>query len=303
MADYLSTRDVARYLKINQKKVNALVAAGQLPAARISGKWLFPRHLIDQWVTDHTVYPVGGLMGALLDEMLVLQGSDDWLLARMVERFQERRQVSVPTAVVGSLAGLAALGAGRAHVASCHVESSVVRSQARGALYLVTLFEREQGLIFDRARHPRLRTLAQVCARSLRFADRQEQAGTYRLVRRLLGEVDRDAALSSVGPFSSHLELALAVRSGRADVGVGARVAAELAGLAFAPLAREAFQLAIPRAFIGHAKVAAFLEDLVEDLRRESAHGVPGYSFADLGRMQSIRAAAEVPAAPVGERP
>jgi molybdate-binding protein len=34
-----------------------------------------------------------------------------------------------------------------------------------------------------------------------------------------------------VGPFTSHLELALAIRNGQADAGVGARIAATMAGL------------------------------------------------------------------------
>ena len=37
MAEYLTTREVAKYLRLNEKKVYALVADGQLPAARISG--------------------------------------------------------------------------------------------------------------------------------------------------------------------------------------------------------------------------------------------------------------------------
>ena len=82
MADYLTTREVARYLRLNEKKVYALVSEGQLPAARLSGKWLFPKHLIDQWVERKTVIPVSGLMGALLGEMIVIQGSDDWLFSR-----------------------------------------------------------------------------------------------------------------------------------------------------------------------------------------------------------------------------
>lgn len=48
MAESLTTREVARYVRLNEKKVYALVSEGQLPAARLSGKWLFPKHLIDQ---------------------------------------------------------------------------------------------------------------------------------------------------------------------------------------------------------------------------------------------------------------
>lgn len=68
MSEYLTTREVAAHLRINEKKVYDLVAHGQLPAARVSGKWLFPRRLIDQWVERNTVFREIGLMGALLDQ-------------------------------------------------------------------------------------------------------------------------------------------------------------------------------------------------------------------------------------------
>jgi putative molybdopterin biosynthesis protein len=288
MAEYLSTREVAQYLRLNQKKVYALVAAGQLPAARISGKWLFPKHLIDQWVSQNTVYPTTGIMGALLDEMIVLQGSDDWLLWRVLERFQSLRGTAVPAAPVGSLAGLTALGEGKAHVASCHVDLAEVRRHVRTPSHLVSLFTREQGLMFKRTRARRLSSLGAVAARRLRFAERQEQSGTYRLVRRLLAEEGAAPSWAPVGPFTSHLDLALAIRSGQADAGVGARIAATMAGLDFEPLATESFDLLVPGEFTSRPRMAAFLEFALDDLRREARHGLPGYSFQHLGRMQPL---------------
>jgi putative molybdopterin biosynthesis protein len=288
MPEYLSTREVAQYLKLNQKKVYALVAAGQLPAARISGKWLFPKHLIDQWIAQNTVYPTTGIMGALLDEMIVLQGSDDWLLWRVLERFQCLRDTAVPAAPVGSLAGLTALGAGKAHVASCHVDVAEVRRHVRTPSQLVSLFTREQGLMFDRSRTKRLASLGAVAARRLRFAERQEQSGTYRLVRRLLAEEGAEPTWTPVGPYTSHLELALAVRGGQADAGVGARIAATMAGLDFVPLATESFDLLVPGAFAARPRMAAFLEFALDDLKREARHGVAGYSFQQLGHMQPL---------------
>jgi excisionase family DNA binding protein len=291
MADYLSTREVARYLKLNQKKVYALVAAGQLPAARISGKWLFPRHLIDEWVARHTVHPAAGVLGALLDELVILQGSDDWLLGRVIEQYQAARGAAVPTATVGSVAGLMAVRAGRAHVATCHVEVAEVRRQMPDAAYLVSLFTREQGLIFDGTRRRRVRDLAAVARGGVRVAERQEQSGTWRLVRRLLREAGLTPAWQAVGPFSSHLELALAVRAGRADVGVGARIAADLVELDFAPLATESFDLLVPATFASHPRMAGFLEFAVDALGAEAARAVPGYDFGRLGRTQPLGAA------------
>lgn len=288
MPEYLSTSEVARYLKLNQKKVYALVASGQLPAARISGKWLFPKEMIDRWVAEHTVYPAGGLMGALLDQLLVLQGSDDWLLSRVIDRFQSRLGASIPTAAVGSLAGVSAIAAGSAHVASSHVDPAVVRREANGPMYLFGLFAREQGIVLDTARAAGIEGLEALCHAHLRFASRQPQSGTFRLVERLLMEQRLEPAWTSVGPFHSHMEVALDIRSGRADAGVAIHIAAQMAGLDFIPLAREAFYLVIPASFMSHRRVTQFLEFVVDELTMEARRELPGYSFETLGRVQPL---------------
>lgn len=288
MAEYLSTREVASYLRLNQKKIYALVAAGEMPAARISGKWLFSKALVDGWVAGRTVHPTGGLMQALLDTVVVLQGSDDWLLSRLVERYQERSGTPVPTASVGSLAGLSALGEGRAHLAGCHVEPQVARHEAGTPVYLLGLFEREQGIIVDRRRTPRVEGLAGLARRALRFAVRQERSGTHRLVSSLLAAESVEPRWTPVGPYHSHLEVALAVRGGDADAGFGSRIAAHLAGLDFLPVAREEFDLAIPAHLLSHPKLAGFLEFCVDELGARRRHPDPGYSFEQLGRLQPL---------------
>lgn len=288
MAEYLSTSEVARYLKLNEKKVYSLVASGHLPAARISGKWLFPKDLVDRWVGEHTVYPAGGVVAALLDQLLLAQGSDDWLLARVIERFQLRFGIPVATASVGSMAGVAALAAGNAHLASCHVDPPLVAAKVRAPVYLFGLFAREQGILIEKQRRTGLDGLRTVSADGVRFAIRQPQSGTFQLVQRLLMKERLEPRWTTVGPFSSHLELALDIRSGGADAGVGIRVAAQMTGLDFIPLAREPFYLVIPAAFMSHTRVTAFLAFLVEELTAEARHEHPGYSFESLGRVEPL---------------
>ncbi len=43
---FMSVKQVASYLQINEKKVYALVGDGMIPASKITGKWLFPKDLI-----------------------------------------------------------------------------------------------------------------------------------------------------------------------------------------------------------------------------------------------------------------
>jgi putative molybdopterin biosynthesis protein len=58
-ASFMNVKQVASYLQLNEKKVYALVSDGQIPATRVTGKWMFPRELIDRWMLNSAH---GGLM-------------------------------------------------------------------------------------------------------------------------------------------------------------------------------------------------------------------------------------------------
>jgi excisionase family DNA binding protein len=290
--EYLTTKEVAAYLRLNEKKVYALVADGKLPAARISGKWLFPRRLIDDWVKRNTVYPASGLMGALLDEMIIVQGSDDWLLQQALELFQTRTQVPTPSSRIGSLAGLKALNSGLSHVAGCHVDNtrvSEIITTAEGC-YLLNLYKRQQGLLIDTRRHPGITTLKGALETGLFWADRQKQSGTYRLASKLFTQASTDPPKTRKGPFASHLEMAVAIRSGQADAGLGIQVAAQRLNLHFIPLQEELFKLAIPVAYASHPQMSRFLAFILDFFKATKPHERPGYNTNVLGHLEIIGA-------------
>ncbi|NMC69349.1 MAG: helix-turn-helix transcriptional regulator [Myxococcales bacterium] len=293
-AAYLTTAEVARVLRLNQKKVYALLQERRLPAARVSGKWLFPRELLERWVAEHTIYPATGVMGALLDTLLVLQGSDDWLLGRVIDVLRTRPGAAIATAPVGSVDGLKALAGGGAHAACFHLEDEEVAEHVPEGetWYVLDLAEREQGLMWvgkgPGGRAPQ--GPADLVRRRLRLADRQPGSGTYRLTRRLVEQAGGDPrALRTVGPFSSHIEVGLAVRAGLADVGMGVRVAAKLCGLSFRPLYRETFRLAVPARYFGHPRMVGFFQALLAEFGTARKRKLPGYSFEPLGRTRPIK--------------
>ena len=47
---FMSVKQVAEYLNLNEKKVYALVNEGKIPGTKITGKWMFPRELVDRWI-------------------------------------------------------------------------------------------------------------------------------------------------------------------------------------------------------------------------------------------------------------
>jgi len=290
MNEYMTTREVAKYLRLNEKKVYAMVAEGHLPAARVSGKWLFPKHVIDQWVETHTVHPPSGIMGALLDGLIVVQGSDDWLLSRLEQQFVAATSIPVASCLVGSLAGIKAVAEGHAHVAACHVDNSQIRKRAPQGqdMYLFSLYTRTQGLMFDRSRNPDVNTLEDLLKPSVRFAVRQVESGTARLVRKLLPKSVATPAWKEVGPFYSHLDVALAIRTGRADAGVGVEVAARHAGLNFIPLRPEDFKLAVPAAYTSHPTMTRFLDYVFARLKGDEGADIPGYDFTATGKVEIL---------------
>jgi molybdate-binding protein len=155
----------------------------------------------------------------------------------------------------------------------------------------LSLATREQGLMFRRAFRGRIRGPADAARLRLRLADRQPNAGTHRLTRRLFAEAAADVRrLPIVGPFASHLEVGLAVRGRLADVGVGVRVAAEMCGLDFLPLHSETFRLAIPGHYLRHARVGGFVRDLLAEFDKAKQRRTPGYSFDALGKMVPLQA-------------
>ena len=287
---FWTTREVAAYLRLHEKKIYKLVADKQLPAARVSGKWLFEKELVDRWVRERTVYPDRGVLAGLMDRMLVFQGSDDWLLDQALGTVRRAIPQSVVTARVGSLKGLSLVRQGRAHLAGVHVDEPDLRSawSADEPLCLLGLFRRQQGLVVSEAAAT-VRDLADVVSRDLRFALRQPGSGTYRLTERLLTEAGLSLdALTTVGPYVSHLESALAVRSGLADAALVIRIAADLVGLPFVPLYEETFQLALPSRTFAESPVATMLERALDWLRGPLAKQALGYDLSPLGRLTVI---------------
>lgn len=300
-AELLTTAEIARWLRLNPKRIYALVQHDRLPATRVSGKWLFPRALVAQWLAEHTVYPPEGMVQALLDRMVVLQGSDDWLLDQVLDELRPRLGHPVLTAAVGSVGGLRAVADGLAHLATCHVSDDEVAPFVPPASpwYLVRLCAREQGLLVRRGERARsARRMSDLPGKRLRVADRAASTGTHRLARRLLAAEGASAAsVCWVGPYPSHLDVAMAVRSGAADVGLGIKAVAEVAGLDFVPLATEAYELAIPARVLGHPRASSFLASLLDGLARAGRRGAPGYSLRSLGRTRPAPSRTKDPAA------
>ena len=49
--ELMNTKEVAEYLGIHEKQVYALIKDNRIPCTRVTGKWVFPKPMIDEWIS------------------------------------------------------------------------------------------------------------------------------------------------------------------------------------------------------------------------------------------------------------
>lgn len=288
---FMNVRQVARYLQLNEKKVYALVNEGRIPATRLTGKWLFPRDLVDQWLLESS-------HGGLLTDRIVIAGSDDPLLHRavalMAADLQGRALVSY--AAIGTQLGLAVLARRRADVCALHWGPATESLQRHPALLrqhvqhtdwiLVRMCRREQGLMMAPGLWAGERRMEQLFTPEVRWAARQEGAGSQRFLREIIAEHQLDPADRRITARAySERDAAAAIATGQADVAPGVRAAAGEFGLEFLPIGWEAFDLALSRGIFFRTLFRGLLDVLRGAECQRLAQVFGGYDFSECGEI------------------
>jgi putative molybdopterin biosynthesis protein len=228
-----------------------------------------------------------------IDRTIFSIGSHDMTLDLLAQFLSDhdRRLVS---ANVGSQAGLVALKRGEAHLAGSHLldpqtgeyNLSYVRQYLPGIpVDLVTLVNREQGLIVRKGNPKGVRALTDLARADVMFVNRQRGAGTRVLLDYHLAQDKIDPA--QVAGYSqeeyTHLGVAAAVASGRADCGMGIPAAAQALGLDFVPLYQERYDLVIPEVHAVDSLLSPLFEVLRDPAFRAAVAALPGYDVTPMG--------------------
>lgn len=288
---YMSVKQVAEYLQLNEKKVYELVREEQIPATKVTGKWLFPRGLIDRWLMDSS-------HGGMLTDRLNIAGSDDPLLYRLVLAHMNDidSHALVNYTPTGTRMGLRLLQARRIDACCLHWGPSAESAMRHPALLeqhrqhqqwvLLHLFKREQGMIV----HPGV--LAQVedgnelFAQRWRWVKRQAGAGSQRFLMEVLVQQGKNVDdLNLAGQAHSEREAATLVAMRQADVAPGPRAAATEAGLAFVSFGWESFDMALPRSIWFRHLFQALLKRLQSPEAQKMAGSYGGYDLSESGKL------------------
>ena len=251
--DFMTTKEVAEYLRIKERRVYELVRRQEIPCTRVTGKWLFPKALVDLWLAEHAAG------SAPPRPPPVIAGSHDPLLDWAVKE----SGCGLALLPGGSLDGIKRFAEGAAMVAGLHLfdpESGEFNLPAlaaglagprlaRAGVVLVEWAWRQQGLVVAAGNPHGVAGLGDLRDKGLTVMRRQVESGSHLLLAHLLAREgltldDLDLADETA---RGETDLGLAILEGRAEAGLAVEAVARSLKLGFVPLRRERYDLLLGR--------------------------------------------------------
>ena len=303
MRQLMSTKEVADYLRLKERKIYDLVAQAAIPHSRVSGKILFPRTLIDEWVRQSTA---GAALRAMRNAPAVIAGSSDPLMEWAVRE----SRCGLATMTYGSMDGVDRLIAGGACATALHIPAAMHIAAAPGApanatrrddrnialarerlghldCVLIEWAQREQGLVVAAGNPHKIKNLVDLKKPKVRTVQRQPGAGSYLLFLQLLSEAGIDSGtLKLIQPAAqTETDIASAILDGRADAGLAVRAVARQFHLDFIPLAVERLDIAVLRTSYFDAPWQALMAFTDKPAFRRYAQSLAGYDIGGLGKV------------------
>jgi len=297
MSQLLTTKEVAQFLNINEKMVYSLVSEKGLPASKVTGKWMFPRHLVEQWVEANTLnYPKAADSPSVSPAVLIIAGSNDLLLDKVIGLYNTHFPGNIAVfGNLGSMGGLQALRQNCCHIASSHLlqenEQDYNFEFADRELdhmpAIVNFCRREQGILVSKGNPKKIKTVADFARPGICIVNRPLGTGTRLLLDQELKKagVRADKIKGYDNEVSRHLDVGLEILAQRADAGLGIHAVAGLLNLDFVPLRWERYDLMIFKERFFDSHVQNFLGLLHDEPFFNLAVTLQGYDVQLSGRM------------------
>jgi putative molybdopterin biosynthesis protein len=294
MRELMNTKEVAEHLGINEKKVYYLAKTGKLPCTRVTGKWLFPKKLIDGWIEENS----RGSISRKKENrgVLLAAGSDDPSLGILRDLYASR-ETSIPLfmATIGSSGGLTAIGDGAADFAFSHLFDPTtgdynlpfIETIIPCGVALVSLFHRELGILLRAGNPLGIRTFSDLIRGGVRMINRQPGSGTRHYIDQEFSKLGADPrSINGYDDFvTTHFDVGLKILRGEADAGIATRAAAKLLGVGFMPLTQERFDIVIAKDHFFSPGISALLEIVGSREFRNRIDALEGYDTSESGRI------------------
>jgi len=299
--ELLTVKEAAKLLNINEKKLYALAGSGILPGTKVTGKWIFPRTELEQFVKAKALETIrSSFLGSLVNKkVLLISGSDDPIISMAQGLFHSLNpEFLLFSSSVGSREGIRLLRDGFCTIALSHLYDHQAGDFTfpflreyfpdTGEVVVINLFVRNIGFV---TRDIPVPSMMSCVDKGLRFVNRQEGSGVRELVDFLLKEegVEPSSLQGYDHVVYTHFDVARCVSGKIADVGIAAEAVAESARLAFSPIFEERFDMIVKKDVFFDRHVQSFVEFIRSEPFRGLLKAVKGYSDRETGKVEYQR--------------
>ena len=236
-----------------------------------------------------------------IEQSISVAGCDPAIFLAGEHMRRRKDQTSLVGWTMGSMAALQALQQGEVHVAGLHLfdpatgESNLpfLRRTLKSSNYEVVTFATwEEGLLVRTGNPKSIRAVSDVADPNITLVNREEGAGARLLLDQRLraAGIDYHQVRGYGTIVASHFEIARAIASRQADVGIGIRSAAQLFGLDFVPLQTARYDLVVPKTYLkSHPTLTHLFETLVSRPFRNEIEALGGYDTSETGKLHALR--------------
>jgi excisionase family DNA binding protein len=297
--EMMNTKEVAKYLGVHEKQVYALIKSKKIPSTRVTGKWIFPRKLIDEWIDLNAKSGLGQARqkSREIEGGLLASGSNDPLLD-MLQTYMKKSypEFYIFSANTGSTDGLKALNMGYTDMAWSHLFDPKTGEYNIPFLstYLpnvkpvvVNLFHRDLGFVVGPKNPFQIHGFGDLTQTGIRLVNRQKGSGTRVLLDHHLKRLH--ISPSKIDGYErevyTHFEVGLSILSKEADVGIATIAVSKLLGLPFIPITRESFDMLLDQSTFFEKGVQAFIEILNSQEFRKRVERLGSYDFKHSGKV------------------
>lgn len=223
-----------------------------------------------------------------IEKTLTVIGSHDLIIDVIADKMH------ISSAHVGSMGGISAIKKGECHIAPIHLMdeetgeyniSYVKKYLPDKKMVLIKGVGRVQGLMVPKGNPLGLKDFKSLPG--VRFANRQRGAGTrllldYWLKKEGIAPEDIEGYEKE---FSTHMAVAIAVKTNNCDAGLGILAAAKAMDLDFIPLANEEYDFLVPEEYLEEPRVQQFVEILKSEDFRRQLDELSGYTYERIGEI------------------
>jgi putative molybdopterin biosynthesis protein len=150
---------------------------------------------------------------------------------------------------------------------------------------LITLVHRQQGFIIRKNNPAKIQNITDLIRKKVNFINRQAGSGTRVLLDYELKNngLDADKIHGYENEEYTHMAVAVAVLSGKADAGLGILAAARALGLDFVPLTEERYDLIIATELLELPMIRQVIEIIGSKKFQVAVERLGGYSTRETG--------------------